>query len=115
MAGMLLLVFLKKGGPDLTLDYFKDLLEPLREDELTNHPGMFTRIDDFGFGWKAKYCIQKKDLLLNDYKYTEYGAYYTLESAWIENAFTNESKKEIFDYFNSVPDDTWLYELHLKV
>ena len=109
MAGMTLLVFLKDGGPDLSLDYFKELLEPLREDELTNHPGMFIRINDFGFGWKSRYYIQKKDLILNNYVYTNYSAYYTLESQWIENAFTNDSKKELFEYFNSVPDETWLY------
>lgn len=112
---MLLLVFLKEGGPDLTLDHFKELLEPFREDELTNHPGMFDWVEDFAFGWKAKYCIQKKDLILNNYKYTNYDAYYTLESEWIENTFTNDSEKKLFEYFNSVPDDTWLYELILKV
>lgn len=116
MAGLHLLVYLKEGGPDLSLDYFKELLEPLREDELTNHPGMFTWIIDFAFSWEGKYCLQKKEL---PNLYTICPAFYTLESKWIERDYKNESvpdwEQKLVEYFNSVPDDTWLYLLYCKV
>ena len=113
MAGLNLLVFLKEG-PNLSLSYFQNLLKPLQDDEITNHHGKFTFIDDFGYILKRRYFYQKRDLppIKNICD-----AFYTLDSQWVENntlynlsAQKNKSEYDwdqiFFEYFNSVPDDT---------
>ena len=81
MAGLNLLVFLKEG-PNLSLSYFQNLLKPLQDDEITNHHGKFTFIDDFGYILKRRYFYQKRDLppIKNICD-----AFYTLDSQWVEN------------------------------
>lgn len=115
MAGINLLVFLKEG-PNLGLAYFQKLLKPLQDDEITNHHGKFILIEDFGYILKGSYFYQKRDLprIKNICD-----AFYTLEAQWIEWDFGDEPQsawdQKFFEYFNSVPDDVWLYMIHCRV
>lgn len=116
MAGSNLLVFLKDSSPDLNIDYFEDLLEPFRQDESLNRLGHFIWITDFASIWNGRYCFQKKELLN---LFDIFPAFYNLDSQWIEWDYKSEAfsdwEQKLLKYFNSVPDDTWLYSLYLHI